>query len=157
MNKFHFGQNLKAIRLSKNITQDQMAFRLGIPQRTYSRIEDKPNPPNGRRVSELAKAVGVSPGELLPDFKALETQDLSKQQGYGKSNPVAEFLMTYFGKFTYIVLCAIVFNIVYTATKSFCDEWGTSPATMVIVGYLMVIIMIGVFYYSWRRLTRATR
>ncbi|RZK48100.1 MAG: XRE family transcriptional regulator [Pedobacter sp.] len=44
MKRFHFGTNLRQIRLSQELSQEYVAQRIGVSQSTYSRweLDDKP-------------------------------------------------------------------------------------------------------------------
>jgi transcriptional regulator with XRE-family HTH domain len=154
MNKFHFGQNLKAIRLKKQVTQEQIAFRLNISQRSYSRIEGSPVIPNVRQVSEIARALDVPPIELVPNLEALAEQAMHNLKGYGRQNMVSGFLITPFGKFTYIIIGAMVTNALYRFTKGFCDGLEASRTTMFTVSAIVAMITVCLLYYAWRKITR---
>lgn len=54
------GTRIKRIRLSKNVTQRQMAEILKIPYSTYSNYENNNREPNSETISMIADALGVS-------------------------------------------------------------------------------------------------
>jgi len=59
------GKNLKRIRTRKGITQGDIVRTLGIDRGFVSNIENgKANPTLGT-ITKLAKAIGVSVGELM--------------------------------------------------------------------------------------------
>ncbi|MBT5758014.1 MAG: helix-turn-helix transcriptional regulator [Candidatus Marinimicrobia bacterium] len=59
------GENLKRIRTQKGISQGDIARALGIDKGFISNIENGKTNPTLATISKLAKAVGVSVGELL--------------------------------------------------------------------------------------------
>lgn len=59
------GDNLKKIRVSKNIAQTELAETLGIDKSFLSNIENGKTNPTLSTITSLAKALGVSANELL--------------------------------------------------------------------------------------------
>lgn len=59
------GENLKVIRASKNITQSELAEKLGADKSFVSNIENGKTNPTLSTIASLAKALGVSTNELL--------------------------------------------------------------------------------------------
>lgn len=59
------GENLKNIRMKKNITQIEIAKMLGVDRSFVSNIENGKNNPTLSTITSLAKALGVSTNELL--------------------------------------------------------------------------------------------
>jgi transcriptional regulator with XRE-family HTH domain len=59
------GENLKEIRVSKNITQSELAEKLGADKSFVSNIENGKTNPTLSTITSLAKALGVSANELL--------------------------------------------------------------------------------------------
>ena len=59
------GKNLKRIRTEKDITQGDIVRTLGVSRSFVSNIENGKTNPTLSTITKLAKAVGVSVGELL--------------------------------------------------------------------------------------------
>ena len=59
------GARIKAARESRELTQDQLARKLGVTWVTISRWERGINPPPVNRLRVLAQVLGVSSGDLL--------------------------------------------------------------------------------------------
>jgi len=59
------GENLKKIRIEKNITQTELAKKLGSDKSFVSTIENGKTNPTLSTISSLAQALGVSIDELL--------------------------------------------------------------------------------------------
>ena len=59
------GLNLKRIRIKKNISQGDIARSLKVGRGFISTIENGKTNPTLATIAKLAKAVGVSVGELL--------------------------------------------------------------------------------------------
>lgn len=59
------GENLKRIRTEKDISQGDIARELGVGGGFISTIENGKTNPTLATITKLAKAVGVTTGELL--------------------------------------------------------------------------------------------
>jgi transcriptional regulator with XRE-family HTH domain len=59
------GPNLREIRQKLGLTQEEVGERSGIPQGEISRIEHGERDPRVSTLVRLAKALEVSPGQLL--------------------------------------------------------------------------------------------
>ena len=59
------GKNLKRIRLEKGITQGDIVRSLGVSRSFVSNIENGKTNPTLSTISKLAKAIGVTVGELM--------------------------------------------------------------------------------------------
>ena len=59
------GQNIRAIRLSQGRSQEQFAFDAGIHRTYVSGVERGARNPSLTVIERFAKALGVTPGELL--------------------------------------------------------------------------------------------
>ena len=65
--KDQFGQNVRAMRLEQGRSQEQFAFDAGIHRTYVSGVERGARNPSLSVIERFAKALDVSPGELL-DF-----------------------------------------------------------------------------------------
>ena len=59
------GENLKRIRTEKGLSQGDIVRRLGMPKSFVSSIENGKTNPTLSTITKLAKAIGVSVGELM--------------------------------------------------------------------------------------------
>jgi transcriptional regulator with XRE-family HTH domain len=59
------GRNLKRIRTKKGITQGDIVRTLGMPKSFVSSIENGRTNPTLATIAKIAKAIGVSVGELM--------------------------------------------------------------------------------------------
>jgi transcriptional regulator with XRE-family HTH domain len=59
------GQNLKRIRMKKGISQNAIAKTLDIDRSFITNIEGGKTNPTLATIAKLAKAIGVSVGELM--------------------------------------------------------------------------------------------
>lgn len=59
------GQNLKRIRTEKGISQNKIARTLDIDRAFISNIENGKTNPTLATIAKIAKAIGVSIGELM--------------------------------------------------------------------------------------------
>jgi transcriptional regulator with XRE-family HTH domain len=62
-----FGQRLKELRLSKNISQEELAFRSGLHRTYVSSVERGERNIAIVNIQKLANALDVSTKDLLPD------------------------------------------------------------------------------------------
>ncbi len=65
MKNFNFGENLRMLRIYKNVCQEGMASGLNISQASYSRIEASPAIPETSVINKLADTLGVRPKDLI--------------------------------------------------------------------------------------------
>ena len=63
----HIGDTVKRERLKLAIRQDELARQAGITPTTLSRIERNESEPHVSTIRQLAKALGVSPADLIGD------------------------------------------------------------------------------------------
>lgn len=59
------GDNMRAIREDKNISQKDMAKKLGIPSSTYSNYENNNREPKATLLKQIAQVLNVGINELL--------------------------------------------------------------------------------------------
>ena len=64
-----FCQNLKAVRVSKSLTQEVVAERMGITQSTYNGIEKGRFEPTLGTIEKISVALGCAPADLLVSEK----------------------------------------------------------------------------------------
>ncbi|MFA6897070.1 MAG: helix-turn-helix transcriptional regulator [Patescibacteria group bacterium] len=60
-----FGENLRRIRINKNITQVEIANILGVDRSFVSNIENGKNNPTLSTITSLAKALNIPIDELF--------------------------------------------------------------------------------------------
>jgi transcriptional regulator with XRE-family HTH domain len=61
----HIGKRLKDLRFRAGLTQQELADEAGTTQTTVARIERAAVEPEVTTIRKLAKALGVTPGDLL--------------------------------------------------------------------------------------------
>ncbi len=71
-------QNIKRLRLEKNLTQEQLAAALGVCAQAVSKWETSETYPDGSLLVPLAHQLGVSLDELF-DNRAVSMADISKR------------------------------------------------------------------------------
>lgn len=59
------GENLKRIRIKKNITQVEIAKKLGVDRSFVSNLENAKTNPTLATITNLAQVLGVSANDLL--------------------------------------------------------------------------------------------
>ncbi len=59
------GENLKRIRTAKEISQGEISRILGVDKSFVSNIENGKTNPTLATIAKIAKAIGVSVGELM--------------------------------------------------------------------------------------------
>lgn len=63
-----FGQKIVSLRMEQGVSQEELAFRVGVSVMTVRRWEHGRNGPEFDRLEKIAKAFGISLEEL---FKGL--------------------------------------------------------------------------------------
>lgn len=79
MNEMEFAQRLRQFRKAKNLTQQELADRLGVSNKSVSRWESGSYPDVGTLVA-LARALGVTVDELLDPKAPVRTLEKSDWQ-----------------------------------------------------------------------------
>lgn len=69
----HIAQNIRKIRENKGFSQEYVAFKLGITQSTYSKIEKDVSNISVKRLFDISAVLDTNPSNLL------ETSDSSSQ------------------------------------------------------------------------------
>lgn len=64
--KKQFGKKLRAIRIEKGYSQEELGFKAGLDRTYISGIERGLRNPSLVNISKLAKALGVKPRDLFP-------------------------------------------------------------------------------------------
>lgn len=67
-----FGNNLKRLRLERNMTQEELGDKLGVSYRTVSSWEINRTEPNMGTVQKIAELFGVKTDELIYDNNSLQ-------------------------------------------------------------------------------------
>jgi transcriptional regulator with XRE-family HTH domain len=80
-----FSERLKALRLRRGLTQEQLAHALDIPETSVRRWESVGKPPKRERLEKLADFFGVSVDFLLgrtdtPNRKKITYEDLDDDE-----------------------------------------------------------------------------
>lgn len=65
-----FGKNLRSIRISRNMTQDELAVLLGTSKQVISRYENGQRSPKVSVVGDFAEKLGVTIEQLTSDIPA---------------------------------------------------------------------------------------
>jgi transcriptional regulator with XRE-family HTH domain len=63
----HIGPRLKNLRFRAGLTQQELADKAGTTQTTVARIERDAVEPEVTTIRKLAKALGVTPADLIPE------------------------------------------------------------------------------------------
>ena len=66
----HFGDKIRALRQENNLTQPELAERLGVEQSWLSKIENNKSLPSGEFLQQVLDTFGVSLSDLLEDLDA---------------------------------------------------------------------------------------
>lgn len=63
---YKFARFLQKVRQSKNVTQEELAEKIGTSQTWIAYIETGRNKPNLKMLEKIAKALGVKVKDLIP-------------------------------------------------------------------------------------------
>ena len=152
MNKFNFGKNLRKVRLSKSISQDAMAYHIGISQKSYSRMENQSDVPVKERVDKTAIVLGVEPAELLPP---ITEPDVNYTYESGMGQKAKEILETRFGKLLIAAIGCALIPSVYSLTKSFCNQFGAPVYVTVIAAVVAGSATLAYIWYVVVKIKKA--
>lgn len=61
------GKRIRSMRLSRRLTQAQVAERAGIETSFYGQVERGRNTPSLKTLAAIARALKAAPADLLPD------------------------------------------------------------------------------------------
>lgn len=88
MNNVQIGKLIAKIRKQKGLTQQQLADKLNLSNKTISKWESGSGSPDISNLSALAEVLGVSVDELLKGelcgTENMETNNISSKYGYQK-------------------------------------------------------------------------
>lgn len=68
----NIGENIKRIRIAKNLSQKEVTMSAGLDTAQYSRIENGKTDPSVNTLERIAKALGVSLAELFASTEELQ-------------------------------------------------------------------------------------
>lgn len=71
------GDNIKIMRMYRNLTQNELAQRMGISRQAVYMWESDRRRPNAENIKKLAKALGVKVSDLL-DIEWVDAEEWSK-------------------------------------------------------------------------------
>jgi transcriptional regulator with XRE-family HTH domain len=86
------GKNIKRLRVSLRLTQDNMAYELGITKSSYSKIERGETNVSIDRLSQIAKVLETDINTLVSESKktAPKAEDPTKQYGFATKSEIEE-------------------------------------------------------------------
>lgn len=73
------GKRIREIRMQRQLTQEQLAEKIGIGERNLSKIECGTNFVSATTLDKIVKALEVSPKELF-DFEHLQKDSIKKEE-----------------------------------------------------------------------------
>ncbi len=164
MDQIRIGQFLKALRKEKGLTQEKLAERLGVSNRTVSRWETGASMPDFDLLIELAKAYEVGVEEILNGKRRNDPVDRQMEESFYKvaeyTNHEKEKLMKKLHIFAWIGVAAeLVFLGLVFAGLAESGIWMevASVAAGIACGVLLVTVMytsrwIGKFQKMKKRL-----
>jgi len=153
MPKFNFGENLRNIRIVKGISQDVMAQKFAISQRSYGRLEKKSEVPVYDLVCRIAKILDIEPEKLLPpwdEFDPLYVRSV-KVEKEGKPKP---FLNTSLGNIIIIGSSIAILGAVFEFTWGVCDALGMQPRNAAFIRWAVTGAVFLFIFYSVKRIKR---
>jgi transcriptional regulator with XRE-family HTH domain len=89
-----FGTVLKKVRKGRGVTQLQLAEKLGVTQATVARYEKGIMTPEVKRVSQMAKVLGVSVQELFEEKEVRPLPPASHTHGNSRQAKMQELFTT---------------------------------------------------------------
>lgn len=152
MAEFHFGKNLRLLRLSKDITQEVVSLKLDISQTAYSRIERNAQAPKLELVLKIAEVLNVPPADLSSDLVdeklpavAAGTQEKPNETKafFRLSLPLIVLVL--------IVALAVLPEWAYICVEGYCRGFGISERVMNIAQPIAgTLTVVGILYVGQR-------
>lgn len=157
MNEMEFAQRLRQFRKAKNLTQQELADRLGVSNKSVSRWESGSYPDVGTLVA-LARALGVTVDELLDPKAPVRTLEKSDWQNllsfaFSIGGGLLFFLLTQFVPLPVcwlIYLACLSYGIYLQAHYTYHAKWfqlGTWTMAFFVswsaVSILISLILLG--------------
>ena len=149
MKNFHFGENLRIIRVAKGISQESMAIALGISQSTYCKLEKRATIPEPAMVEKICKFLGVDPTIAL---SGQELADLLPEITFREK--AKEILDTWEGIFFYWIIQIPFVDAAYFMGEGFCQGLGTTKEVRIFVRFVTGLVAFIVSIYFFIRIKR---
>lgn len=106
------GEQLKALRVKKGMTQEQLAQKLNTTKAAISRYEKNQRQPRLEQISEIAQILGANPDELFNlIFRSQEVQDENGEIGKTYWNALCKWA------------CEVMPESVHGTSDYDIDEW----------------------------------
>jgi transcriptional regulator with XRE-family HTH domain len=87
------GYRIRKHREAKDLSQENIAFELGLSRSAYNKIETGSTSPNTNRLQEIAKVLEVDITEFFKDSKAVSKADDPKlQYGFATKSDIEEMM-----------------------------------------------------------------
>ena len=133
--------NIKKLRLEKNMTQEQLAARLGVSPQAVSKWETSDTYPDGAMLVPLAKELGVT----IEDLYKVISEDKSPKT---KIRTILEYMMQ--RSKTITIICSVLALVPYVLFVCFSNLDGKltiaiSTPIIVAVVYVMLYLMFVLF------------
>lgn len=81
--KFMYGAKIKAFRIMRGFSQEDMATRLDITQATYSKIESNKQKATQEQLERIARELGVSTADIISNEPIVIMNQASNQGAQG--------------------------------------------------------------------------
>jgi len=87
------GYRIRKLREAKDLSQENIAFELGLSRSAYNKIETGTTSPNTNRLQEIAKVLEVDITEFFKDPKAVsKAEDPKLQYGFATKSDIEEMM-----------------------------------------------------------------
>ena len=87
------GYRIRKHREAKDLSQENIAFELGLSRSAYNKIETGTTSPNTNRLQEIAKVLEVDITEFFKDSKAFgKAEDPKLQYGFAIKSDIEEMM-----------------------------------------------------------------
>ncbi|MDQ7949499.1 MAG: helix-turn-helix transcriptional regulator [Pedobacter sp.] len=144
MNKFHFGERVKTIRLSKGITQESIAFQLNITQSTYSRIEAQAETPSYDKVSKIVEALGEDIAIVM------EGSGLRLSKGLFVTDTIPKARVRFYKYLSRVVALGVAVLVAPPAwelANGLCNEFALSKDLTRLIRFSAGCVAMGLVFY----------
>lgn len=150
MDQQKVGRFLKTLRVQKELTQAELAERLGVSNRSISRWENGTTMPDFDLIIELARLYEVEVGEIL-DGERKETMDSKTEETLLKVADYNNVEKEFFSKRMCVMFALAWLGAMIIATIDVAGLERTQPYASVVStigGFVMGTLLTGLAYAS---------
>ncbi len=152
MEEFHFGENLRDIRVSKEIKQLAVARKLNISQPTYSRIEADPDPCDHGQIEIMAEFFNLPIRAFFSKWTAVINEPIISARPAQEPKIIEiNFFKSALGKLFVFAGASVLASMVFEIIKAIFLWMGVSDDTRKPIQTLFGLSVYPLIYHLWKK------